>query len=213
MREAVKAQLHLHGISHNETSQRFLIVDNPAGWAIWKLSKICQEQKIVVMSENPCPEYQLDLLEARTHILITSLDNIATVLTQPTMPTSPILSSPLTPSERFILQRTALGHSVSKIARVRNISIQHVKNLRHSVFNKLHIHSHAETTHYYFGNWHILLDQGWTPPLHVAKLSTIKNIVGGGTKVRVQRLAVQTHPYLLRLPYSNLIFVLSNFWR
>jgi DNA-binding CsgD family transcriptional regulator len=143
-----------------------LVVDAPWGWAISGQVPVTLEGAVIV-TDNPCPEYRLDLLDERPVELLSkvSMSDIAHVLNTlgDTRVPSPVYS-PLTLTERAVLRLAAKGHTNKSIAKCRGIGEQRVKNLLSSIYQKLALRSQVQLAHYYYGNWHIL--EGWELSRH-----------------------------------------------
>ncbi|CAN5479478.1 hypothetical protein BH24DEI1_BH24DEI1_07370 [soil metagenome] len=138
-----------------------LLIDAPWGWAVSRHATTAVRGAVVV-TDNPCPEYKLDLLEQEPAALLSgvSLPDIVRTLEeleagqkQPL----PKLSSPLTPVERLTLRLAARGCDNKVIAKARNTGEGTVKNSLQVVFQKLGFESRVQLAHYY-GNWHALDD-------------------------------------------------------
>jgi DNA-binding CsgD family transcriptional regulator len=147
----------------------YLLVDAPWGWATSSRVPVALEGAIVI-TDNPCPEYRLDLLDERPAALLSkaSLSDITQVLSRLSDASHPAmrstLVSPLTPMERIVLKLSAKGLTNKVIARRQGIGEQRVKNLLQSIYQKLKLRSRVQLAHYYYGNWHVLED--WGPPPH-----------------------------------------------
>lgn len=143
-----------------------LVLDAPIGWALYHQVKA---PRLVIVSDNPCPEYRLALLEQRPLALLSgaSLSEIARVLKQGAPPQLEPYS-PLSDIEQRTLRLIALGHSNSDIAKQRSVAPQTVKNAVRALYQKLNLSSRVGLAHYYFGNWYLLLERGWLPPGHVS---------------------------------------------
>jgi DNA-binding CsgD family transcriptional regulator len=143
-----------------------LVLDAPIGWALCHPIRV---PYLVIISDNPCPEYRLALLEQRPLALLSgaSLREIASILKRGAPP-QPIPYSPLSDIEQLTLRLIALGHSNSDIAEQRGVAPQTVKNAVRAVYQKLNLSSRVGLAHYYFGNWYLLLERGWLPPGHLS---------------------------------------------
>jgi hypothetical protein len=51
--------LDSHIAKHSDSS---VIIDFPRGWGLWKLENISNVETAIIISNNPCPEYLLDLV-------------------------------------------------------------------------------------------------------------------------------------------------------
>ena len=118
-----------------------------------------------MLSDNPCPEYRLRLLEHSPLGLIEEI-SLKAVLDAVTALKLGALETPtpktnLSPAERTCLYLTALGKTNKEIAVVRNVTEGVVKNSLNSVHYKLGLKTRIQLAHYYYGNWHLLGD--WRP--------------------------------------------------
>lgn len=117
----------------NETGQRVwrVVVDAPWGWAI-AADASASLAGAVVITDNPCPEYRLDLLDQQPAALLSNVsiaDIVAALVTLAEgQVIHPATTSPLTPGERAILALAARGLSNREIALARGSSEQRVKN-------------------------------------------------------------------------------------
>jgi DNA-binding CsgD family transcriptional regulator len=154
-----------------------LVLDAPVGWALWRCQQLEQPRSVIV-SDNPCPEYRLDLLDNHPATLLSgaSMADIAMALQGEYATPLPRPDTPLFPAERLTLRLLATDHRNCDIARVRRVEMQTVKNTIYTLYRKLNLTSRLQAAHYYFGNWHLL--NGWTPPPHVTVPAALK-----GTKV------------------------------
>jgi hypothetical protein len=50
------------GMAVGPKAHTALVLDAPVGWALWRCQQLEQPRSVIV-SDNPCPEYRLDLLE------------------------------------------------------------------------------------------------------------------------------------------------------
>ena len=144
-----------------------LLFDAPRGWA-GSLDTLPGEPTIVV-TDNICPEYKLDLLDKAPAALIEGLSLWEVVATLNAVRAGerrcPEVTSPLTLTERHTLKLAALGLEAKAIAKIRSTSPGTVNNTLCVIYQKLRLKSRVELTHYYLGHWHLL--QGWQPPSEV----------------------------------------------
>ncbi|ADI13885.1 transcriptional regulator, LuxR family [Truepera radiovictrix DSM 17093] len=148
-------------------SRLHLILDAPLGWALWRSLELEGQSKVVV-SDNPCPEYRLDLLESEPLALLhdVSVTDIVLMLRGEKCASVRLPYTPLSTTERLTLKLIAMDYSNDSIARLRGVETQTVKNVVRNLYQKLYLKTRLQAAHYYFGNWHLL--KGWTPPPHVA---------------------------------------------
>ena len=138
---------------------KFIIVDRPTGWALLPqhASKL---SKSLVLSDNPCPEYCLNLLESDLVGLVReiSLKAILDVVEAVELdaPTTSGAKTHLTPAERACLHLVAGGKTNKEIAVIRDVTEGVVKNRLNSINRKLGLKSRIQLAHYYYGNWHLL---------------------------------------------------------
>jgi DNA-binding CsgD family transcriptional regulator len=150
-----------------------LLVDAPWGWAL--LEKKLAGDLVLIVTDNPCPEYKLHLLKRKPLALLNnvSVADIAQVLNaviseRSGCPNTFIPATPLSYVERETLYLIVTDHSTKSIAKIRKTSVQYVKNTTHSIYLKLNLRTRLQLAHYYFGHWSLLLQAGWTPPPHVS---------------------------------------------
>ena len=118
-----------------------------------------------VVSNNPCPEYLLDIMDKKPLALLKqpTLESLAdTIKRGPTFFFQ--MKSILTPAERHVLRPIAEGKSHKEISVTRNIAVTRVRNIVQVIYQKLGLNSGTQLTLYYFGLWHILYRDGWLPP-------------------------------------------------
>lgn len=165
LQDEVAAALASLGLCVVQDGAIDLILDAPLGWALEKVST----RPVIIVSDNPCPEYRLDLLDTEPIALLSdaSVLDIAKVL-RGTLPPQQLYETPLTAVERATLRLIATDHSSPAIAQTRGVSEQAVKNTISALYQKLHLKTRLQAAHYYLGNWHLLLQRGWTPPQHVS---------------------------------------------
>ncbi len=113
-REVAQGLTHL-GLEVALGAPKTLLIDAPWGWAPPQLCKGCHKQTVVV-SDNPCAEYRLELLEHRPAALLSnvSVEELAEHLINPSTYLPPIFASPLTPTERLTLRLLAYGRTSKK---------------------------------------------------------------------------------------------------
>lgn len=144
-----------------------LVLDAPIGWALYHQVKA---PRLVIVSDNPCPEYRLTLLNQRPLALLSgvSLAEVASVLRRGTPAPQPKPYSSLSEVEQLTLRLIATGNCNAAIAEQRRVAPQTVKNAVRGVYQKLNLSSRVELAHYFFGNWYLLLEGGWLPPGHLS---------------------------------------------
>jgi DNA-binding CsgD family transcriptional regulator len=167
LRRQVALALSAQGIAVGPDADTALLLDAPVGWALWRCWQLAHSRSVII-SDNPCPEYRLDLLDDCSTTLLsgTPMAEVVMALQRPDAAPHCQPETPLCPAERLTLKLLATDHSNCDIARLRSVELQTVKNTIHALYRKLHISSRLQASHYYFGNWHLLT--GWTPPPHVS---------------------------------------------
>ncbi len=150
-----------------------LLVDEPWGWIQAQLCDI-DACDTIILTNNPCPEYKLDLLAHQPAALFAHMSLVEVVegleFVWQRQYLEPKIHSPLTPTERLTLHLLAKGYTPKKIASVRNISEGRVKNTLSTIYQKLGLGSRAQLALYYFGLWHVLAAEGWEPLRYVRDL-------------------------------------------
>ena len=160
--------LETRGFNVTSNASHHLLVDEPLGWVSLKLTEL-QPDCCIIASQNPCPAYRLDLLDPKPAALVypqneeVLLKTISVV--QAGKRVYPELYTPLTVSERRTLRFVAQGYTNKEVARLRRVKEGTIKNTLSAIYAKLHLTSRVQAAHYYFGNWHLLID--WVPPPHV----------------------------------------------
>lgn len=156
------------GVKVCPSADLHLLLDEPLGWASLPHPEI-DLARCVLVSNNACPTYRLDLLDRLPAALVklhhpdALLAALRLVHTGETL--HPTLWTPLTPAERQTVHYTAEGYTNKEIARLRKVSEGHIKNTLSAVYAKLNLRSRVQIAHYYYGSWHLL--RGWTPPAHI----------------------------------------------
>jgi DNA-binding CsgD family transcriptional regulator len=135
-----------------------LLLDIPRGW-LSTLESTSFSQTLIV-TDNPCPEYQLDLLGHHPAGMVLSLELNCILRAMASLQKGetflPTVRSSLTRAERSVLYLSAIGRSAKDMAKQRDTSIGTVNNVLHVIYQKLGLGSRVELAHYYFGNWHLL---------------------------------------------------------
>lgn len=133
-----------------------VVIDIPRGW-IWSNAYWLRSDSTVVISDNPCPEYKLDLMLLKPAALIDQftssalLEAVCAVEAGQTM--LPDVSSVLTPTERLTLRLVANGHSVKAVAAVRGTKLTTTRNTIQTLYTKLGLKSAVQLALYYYGHW------------------------------------------------------------
>jgi DNA-binding CsgD family transcriptional regulator len=146
---------------------RHLVVDAPWGWVMSSQVPIALEGAVIV-TDNPCPEYRLDLLDERPAALLSNASIADIVRALPLLQTDELPCtenlSPLTFGERAILRLAAKGLRNKEIAKQRGISEGRVKNVLGTIYYKLGLSAQSQLPLYYYGCWHVLYERGWESP-------------------------------------------------
>lgn len=146
-------------LSQRVSSQQIrLLLDIPRGW-LATLETPTLNQTLII-TDNPCPEYQLDLLEHHPAGMVLSLELNCILRALASLQKGetflPTVRSSLTRAERSVLYLSAIGRSAKDMAKERDTSVGTVNNVLHVIYQKLGLGSRVELAHYYFGNWHLL---------------------------------------------------------
>lgn len=118
IQEALEGQFADRSIAICSHAPFHLIVDRPLGWALLPHPEI-DYPKAIILSDNLCPSYQLDLLERQPAALVSAVEDISTALLDQIRTGYsyyPQIKSPLTTSERGTLKLVALGYTNKEIA-------------------------------------------------------------------------------------------------
>ena len=158
VRDSLEKQLVVSGILADGGPVEQVLVDLPRGWILE--DRIADPQRTIIVSDNPCPEYKLDLLELRPAALVEQLTveaiGKAVRLLQSGQAVSSTASTCLTPTERFSLRLIASGRSVEEAAAEREVKAGTMRNTVHMLYSKLGLSSAVQLSHYYYGNWALL---------------------------------------------------------
>ncbi len=140
-----------------------LLLEVYAGAALETLSQLtsAQRSRLVVVTENPCPEYALDLCDFEPGVLLTGSRSTAAEISralervetgQPRI-SPPGLDSLLLPSERAILRFLPAGTCNKRIARSLGLSHRTVRNRLVNIAEKLKLENRTQIAMYYTGQW------------------------------------------------------------
>ncbi len=168
--DQAKQTLKLEGFTLGRNADITLIVDSFHGNALLTL-EFQRFFNVVVMTSNPCGEYQADLLEFGAKAVVSPIGSNSALfqaihavarleLFQSTLPQS----SNLTPTERRILRLVANGLENKEIARALGSCDSTVRNQVSTILNKISS-THSELklenrTHlalFYWGMWQSLM--------------------------------------------------------
>lgn len=167
LRIAAEHGLKTCGLTICRDADWHIVLDAPLGWASLKLDELSPTRTIIV-SDNPCPEYKLDLLERSPAGLLSqvSIEKLAGALEQAGLGELPypLPITTLTPKERFTLRLIAEGHRPETCAKKRNVSEGTLRNTVQTIYSKLGLRSRVQLAHYYYGNWLLLAyHYNWQP--------------------------------------------------
>ena len=158
-KSAFKQRLAGRGLLVCADAKMHLLIDRPLGWATLEHPNFDLTQ-CVVLSDNPCPTYQLDIINKQPAALIHLSDEDALLLTLKSVAKGsvvyPKVTTILTLAERKTLRLVALGYTNLEIAGKRGVTERTVKNSLVEIYKKLNLHSRVEVSHYYLGNWHLI---------------------------------------------------------
>lgn len=133
-----------------------VIVDVPRGYAL--SVNTGGDQPTVVMTDNPCPEYQLDLLDRKPAFLINAPLPSETLTQLCAQVAKGVLSgcvrqpdTALTPMERKLLRLSASYSTIPEVAATLKRSVGSVKNNLSNLYSKLGLNNYSDLRLYYFG--------------------------------------------------------------
>ncbi len=164
-----KQTLKLEGFTLNDNAQITLIVDSFHGNALLTL-EFQRFPNPIVMTSNPCGEYQADLLEFGAKAVVSPIGSNSVLFQaihavarlEPYHSTLPE-SSNLTPTERRILRLVANGLENKEVARVLGSCEATVRNHVTRVLEKiscthpdLKLENRTHLALFYWGMWHTL---------------------------------------------------------
>jgi DNA-binding CsgD family transcriptional regulator len=164
-----KQSLQLEGFAVIDDAQVTLIVDSFHGNALLTL-EFQRPQNTIVMTSNPCSEYQADLLEFGAKAVISPVGNntalfqaILQVAKGETFKTTLPKSSKLTPTERRVLRLLANGLENKEVARALGSCEATVRNHVTRILEKisythedLKLENRTHLALFYWGMWHTL---------------------------------------------------------
>lgn len=139
-----------------------ILVDLPSGFALHRLEHLAHEpvvgQRIVVLTSNTCPDYQVDLWEFHPTMLLVG-DQVDELLkwalhhlaSHDIYRTPTTIPSILTTCERRVLRFVASGWANDRIAEQLCVQEKTVRNTLTRVNAKLGIASRYDAMLYYFG--------------------------------------------------------------
>lgn len=148
---------------------KVIVIDRPVGWAFLE-QHLLDMDKTLILSDNPCPEYRLRLLECGPLGLVGEISLRAVLCAAEALRlgalTPPAAKTCLTPVERTCLHLAAIGKTNKEIAVARDVTEGVVKNSLNAINHKLGFKTRIQLAHYYHGNWHLLKERPASrPPL------------------------------------------------
>jgi DNA-binding CsgD family transcriptional regulator len=167
-----KQTLQLEGFTVSEDAQITLIVDSFHGNALLTL-EFQHHPNPIVMTSNPCGEYQADLMEFGAKAVVSPVGN-NTALFQAIHALAKLeffhsvlpKSAQLTPSERRILRLIASGLENKEIARVLGSGDSTIRNQVTTVLSKissthphLRLENRTQLALFYWGLWQSLTER------------------------------------------------------
>jgi DNA-binding CsgD family transcriptional regulator len=171
LHDQAKDSLQTNGFTVTDNGSITVIVDSSQSNALLTL-EFHQFPNPIVMTSNPCSEYQADLLEFGAKAVVSPIGNNNALFHaihciaklepfQSTLPTS----AQLTPAERRILRLIASGLENKEIARTVGSSDSTVRNQVTVVLNKissanpeLRLENRTQLALFYWGMWQSLLE-------------------------------------------------------
>lgn len=158
----IELNLRLFGWEAWEHAQIGLLIDGPWGIALHELERM-DPNSLVVITDNPCPEYGDDLwncgprgLLARGHSMEDLAEALHRASSGETFRHTPRYDIPLTSMERQLLRYSAMGWDNRRIAQGLDLSEGTVRNGLSRVFKKLNFENRTQLALYYWGLWHLL---------------------------------------------------------
>ena len=146
---------------------KVIVIDRPIGWAFLE-QHLPDMNKTLILSDNPCPEYRLRLLECGPLGLVGEVSLRAVLCAAQTLRlgalTPPATKTCLTPAERTCLHLAAIGKTNKEIAVARDVTEGVVKNSLNAINHKLGFKTRIQLAHYYHGNWHLLRERPASRP-------------------------------------------------
>lgn len=159
---AVEQTLRQFGWEVSAHAQVGLLIDGPWGFALKTLGQE-NASELVIVTDNPCPEYAEDLWMHRPRALLAgghSVPDLSEALRRAAAGEffrhTPQHESLLTCMERRLLRYSALGWENRRIALELNLNEGTVRNGLSRVFQKLGFENRTEIALYYWGLWHLL---------------------------------------------------------
>ncbi len=158
-----------HGLTLDEDAPWHLILDAPLGYASIKLSSL-DPARTIIISDNPCADYQVNLLERKPAALLPWLTTEKLIETLREVWSGKNIVATfdplLAPRERLTLQLIAEGYEINAIAEKMDVTEGTLRNRIHDIYTKLGLNSGVQLSHYYYGRWRLLVHHhNWRPRL------------------------------------------------
>lgn len=136
-----------------------LLIDKPTGFAL-KTMLDNKLENVVIITDNPCPEYWADLWEFDPQMLLAgghSVEELIAALKRAVggerCCKTPYRGSVLTDREREVLRLCAMNLSNKQIAQHIMVKQRTIKSHLNSVYSKLSLEGRGEAILYYWGLW------------------------------------------------------------
>lgn len=160
---AAEMQRSIAAAGYSRPQPLKLIIDVPAGYA-FSMRDFPHRTETVVLTDNRCPEYLLDLREFGFLAVLAGGNTFHEVLQHgleraargDRFYSGPELTSSLTSSERAVLRHVALGLSDKQIAIQLNKSERTVSNQISSILMKISLKNRVQALIYYLSLTHLL---------------------------------------------------------
>ncbi len=156
---AIVQKIAMLGLHWDEAASLVLLLDVPSGFALQQLSALAAHtNQVIVVTENPCPEYWEDLWELGPCGLVVGatfdqllVDTVAAVARGERCRVVPPAISPLTAAERTLLRQVAYGWDNRQIAVQLHVQEKTVRNTLTHIYAKLHLANRVQAALYYWG--------------------------------------------------------------
>jgi DNA-binding NarL/FixJ family response regulator len=147
------------GLHAHRTAPTELLVDVPCGFAQRTLEiREGTSDDVVVLTENPCPEYWDDVWDLQPAGLLVGIpgegilnDALRRVVRGERCRLTPGNASQLTATERTLLRAVAHGWDNRRIAQQLHIEDKTVRNTLTRIYAKLNVGNRVQATLYYWG--------------------------------------------------------------
>ena len=157
------------GLRPDPTAHILLLIDLPCGFVLRTLQTArWTNERVVVMTENSCPDYWEDLWALQPAGLVVGIqfdrafiDTLVRVARGERLRLTPDRPSPLTINERALLRTVACGWDNARIARQFHVEDKTVRNALTRVYTKLGVANRVEATLYYWGRLDLCTSARW----------------------------------------------------